>query len=129
MKDLDNYREYRGNCRSAAEEACKADPDLRIVRGHYICPAWGEQQHWWTVRNDGSIYDPTRGQFPSNGFGDYVPFDGTVHCDECGGVVTEEDATIGGNGRYAFCSNRCHSRFTLPVDYLHMVTGGDHEKA
>jgi len=38
----------------------------------------------WTTQEDGSVYDPTKLQFPSEGFGEYVPFDGTVTCSECG---------------------------------------------
>lgn len=113
-EELKNYRKYRGKCKSAAEKACACDPSLTIVRGHYICLMWGKQQHWWTVRKDGSINDPTKDQFPSGGFGEYVPFDGTVYCDECGKIVPEDDATLGGNGRYAFCSYRCFGKFIMP---------------
>lgn len=117
MEEFENYRRYRGKCRSAAEEACACDPSLTIVRGHYKCPKWGLQQHWWTVGKDGSIYDPTKAQFPSNGLGEYIPFDGMAHCDECGKIVSEEDATIGGNGRYAFCSYHCFGKFIMPDNH------------
>lgn len=57
----------RGRCRELAEAAAFTDPNLTVVRGHYDCPFWGMQPHWWTVRPDGSIYDPTAAQFPSSG--------------------------------------------------------------
>jgi hypothetical protein len=105
------YAKYRGKCRSMSEAAVAADPTLRLVRGHYFCPIYGQQAHWWTVRPDGTIYDPTALQFPSNGHGEYVEFDGWHDCAECGKKIREEDAAIGGNGHYAFCSGKCYARF------------------
>ena len=106
----EGYRKFRGRCKELSEEACKADPLLTLVRGHYFCPIWNtEEPHWWTVRQDGTIYDPTKEQFPSKGMGFYTPFNGTVSCAECGKALPEEEADIDGN--YAFCSNRCHCRF------------------
>lgn len=58
---------------------------------------------------DGTIFDPTREQFPSKGFGIYTPFDGTVECSECGKTLKEEEAQF--ESRYCFCSTRCHMRF------------------
>lgn len=104
-----NYS-LRGRCREMSEAACKKDPTLTLVRGHYYCPVWNvDEQHWWTVRPDGSIYDPTRQQFPSCGYGTYTPFNGKVSCAQCGKETTEEKARI--EGRYAFCSYECHGRF------------------
>lgn len=106
----DGYRLYRGRCKELSEAACEEDPTLRLVRGHYYCPMWNrDEPHWWTVRQDGTIHDPTREQFPSRGLGVYTPFDGTVSCAECGKEVAEEEADLDGN--YAFCSYRCHGRF------------------
>lgn len=102
---MSNYLKYRGKCRELCEQACFDDPSLKLVRGYYICPTWGKQAHWWTVRPNGMINDPTRLQFPSEGFGEYVEFDGVVECANCGAEVKEEDATIYGN--YAFCSGSC----------------------
>ena len=79
MKTInDNYTKFRGKCKQMAEEAIKADPTLTLVRGHYYDAEWGMQQHWWTVRKDGAVYDPTALQFPSAGHGEYIPFDGMV---------------------------------------------------
>lgn len=106
---VSDYLKFRGQCKAMSEAACKADPTLTLVRGHYFCPHWGEQAHWWTMRPDGSIFDPTARQFQSNGAGTYVPFDGTVKCSNCGKLIKEEDADI--EGRYAFCSYECHGVF------------------
>ncbi len=106
----DGYRLFRGRCKELSEAACKNDPTLTLVRGHYYCPIWNTAEpHWWTVRQDGSIHDPTKWQFPSRGLGFYEPFDGTVDCGNCGKTVKEEEASI--DGRYAFCSHQCHGRF------------------
>lgn len=104
-----DYAKYRGKCKEMCEAACTIDSTLTLVRGHYYCPFWGEQPHWWTVRPDGTIFDPTKDQFPSKGNGEYIPFDGILHCAECGKEMMEEGADIEGN--YAFCSYLCHGRF------------------
>lgn len=106
---LADYKQFRGRCKEACEAAVKADPSLTLIRGHYFCPQWGEQAHWWTVRKDGTIHDPTRLQFPSAGHGHYEPFNGIVHCSECGKEMTEQEASFESN--YAFCSYQCHGRF------------------
>jgi hypothetical protein len=107
---MENYRKYRGKCREMSEELVLEDRSLRLVKGWYVCPIWGKQAHWWTVRQDGTIVDPTVAQFLSNGAGEYVEYDGTVECAQCGRKMREEDATF--YGRYAFCKNTdCLSRF------------------
>jgi len=105
----EDYMRYRGKCKEMSEAAVAADPTLRLVRGHYHCPWWGKQPHWWTVRPDGTVYDPTARQFPSKGTGDYVEFDGRVACSNCGKEGVEEDFSFESN--YAFCSTACHMRF------------------
>ena len=107
MSDSD-YTKYRGKCKEFSEAAIEADPSLTLVRGYYYCPEWGEQQHWWTKRPDGSIYDPTAQQFPSKGTGTYVEFNGVVTCEECGKTLHEEDAIFMGN--YPVCSSTCAKR-------------------
>lgn len=104
------YRQYRGKCKEMAEAAVAADPTLRLVRGHYLEPLWGrEEAHWWTVRPDGTIFDPTRLQFPSGGVAEfYTEFDGICQCHECGRDVPEAEAIIAGNGHYALCSMACY---------------------
>lgn len=103
-----DYMRFRGKCRELSEAAVAADPALTLVRGYYLCPWWGEQAHWWTVRQDGTIHDPTAAQFPSKGAGVYVPFDGMVTCEECGKELKEEEATI--DPPHVFCSTLCYAR-------------------
>lgn len=105
-----NY-DLRGKCKEMSEAAVAADPTLRLVRGHYYCPHWGKQAHWWAEKSDGTIVDPTAEQFPSQGHGIYVEFDGWANCDECGERIHEDDGIIGGNGNYIFCSGTCYGRF------------------
>ena len=106
----EGYRLYRGRCKELSEAAITEDPSLTLVRGHYYCPMWNrDEPHWWTLRKDGTIYDPSREQFPSRGHGIYTPFSGMVECAECGRELAEDDARIEGN--YAFCSYMCHGRF------------------
>ena len=105
-----DYLKFRGQCKPMAEAAVKADPTLTLVRGHYFCPHWGKQAHWWTVRQDGTIFDPSAAQFPSKGAGEYMPFDGTVECSNCGKGMTEETAWRF-EGCYAYCSYTCYGQF------------------
>jgi hypothetical protein len=108
---MNNYIKFRGKCKELCEEACKTDSTLTLVRGHYWCPIWNSmEQHWWTIRKDGTIYDPTCKQFPSEGNGTYIPFDGIVGCSECGKEMKEEEVNCS-DGNYAFCSYSCYGRF------------------
>jgi hypothetical protein len=105
----DDYSKYRGKCKEMSEAAVAEDPTLTLVRGHYYCPIWGEQPHWWAKAPDGKIVDPTKDQFPSKGIGEYVEFNGRVKCSECGKDMAEEEASYESN--YCFCSYECHGRF------------------
>lgn len=111
----DDYEKYRGKCLVMSKEAVKLDPSLKLVRGYYYCPIWNKkEQHWWTVKTDGEIYDPTRKQFASKGVGEYTEFDGNIECDHCNKKVTEEKAII--EGRYCYCSMLCHGKFIGAID-------------
>jgi len=104
-----NYIKYRGKCKEMSEAAIKEDPSLTLVRGYYFDPVWNtEEPHWWTVGEDGIIYDPSAKQFPSCGLGVYTEFDGTFVCEECSKTVKENDAVIYGN--YVVCSDNCAMR-------------------
>ena len=103
------YLKYRGKCKEMSEALVAADPSLTLCRGHYHCPMWGEQAHWWCKKQDGTIIDPTKDQFPSRGAGEYVEFDGTVECSNCGKKMREDEAEY--ESRYAFCSYECHGKF------------------
>lgn len=100
-----DYAKYRGKCKEMAESAIVSDPSLTLCRGWYYDPFWGEQMHWWTKRQDGSIYDPTKDQFPSKGLGTYREFDGFYECEQCGREVAEKDMIPAGT--HPCCSNKC----------------------
>ncbi len=105
-----DYIKFRGKCKELSEAACASDPTLKLVRGHYYCPFWNSNEpHWWCERKDGTVYDPSKDQFPSKGAGIYMPFDGILHCSQCDKEILEENADIEGN--YVFCSYKCHGRF------------------
>ena len=106
---MTDYEKYRGNCKEFCDKLIESTPTLRLVRGHYHCPYWGKQAHWWCEDADGEIVDPTVKQFPSNGMGEYVEFDGTCTCSECGNQGAEDVFQFESN--YCFCSNNCHLRF------------------
>lgn len=105
----DDYTRFRGKCKEMSEALVAADPSLRLVRGHYVCPFWGEQAHWWCVKPSGEIVDPTVAQFPSKGMGEYVEFDGIVKCEQCCKGMPEGEVPYS-EGRFAFCSYRCYGR-------------------
>lgn len=108
-QQTEDYLRFRGKCKELAEVAILEDPTLKLVRGHYYCYAHGEQPHWWCEKPDGTIIDPSARQFPSNGNGAYVPFNGIVECAQCGKEMQEDEAHFESN--YAFCSTRCNMRF------------------
>lgn len=99
--------DLRGKCKEFSEAAVAADPTLRLVRGWYHDPIWGAQEHWWTLRPDGTIHDPTAGQFPVGGVPSlYEEYRGVFPCQGCGAEVAEDDPK-----RYeACCSYRCYGR-------------------
>lgn len=105
-----DYSKYRGKCKELSEAACAANPSLMMIRGHYFCPIWNTQEaHWWCEDKHGNITDPSKNQFPSKGLGEYVAFDGTMECAECGKTLQEHDAVF--ESSYAFCSTRCLMKF------------------
>ena len=102
-----NYSKYRGKCKELAQKEVLADPTLRLVRGHYLCPLWGMQAHWWCVKPDGTILDPTVKQFPTAGVGaEYLEFDGLVECEHCHARVVEEE--VYQVEQHAYCSYTCY---------------------
>lgn len=105
-----DYKEFRGRCKELVDAAIAADGTLTAVRGHYYCHIFGEQPHWWCVTTDGTVFDPSARQFPSNGKGAYVPFDGYFECSNCGKSMREEEVSHH-ESNYVFCSTTCHMRF------------------
>lgn len=109
-EDKSDYLKYRGKCKEFCEELIKQDPTLKLVRGYYFCPIWNtDEPHWWCVKPDGTIVDPTAKQFGSKGNGIYTEFDGTFNCANCDKQIKEEDAQFYSN--YIFCSGECIARF------------------
>lgn len=99
-----NVTETYGKCHEVSQAMAAAFPELRLVRGHYYCIAWGERGHWWLATPDGSIVDPTAAQFPSKGTGEYVEWDDsqpepTGRCPQCGELCYDGDY---------LCSDACH---------------------
>lgn len=108
----EGYRQFRGKCRELSEALAAKNPTLRVVRGHYYCPTWGEQPHWWCVdTTTGKVVDPTATQFPSNGIGVYVEFNGILSCEYCGKEFRENEGYY--NGRHCYCSGDCLCRDVL----------------
>ena len=104
-----DYLKYRGKCKEMCEQLITEQPELTLVRGHYVCPVWGSQEHWWCIDIEGRVIDPSVRQFPTNGIGaEYIPFNGIVTCEECGKQLPEEDAQFMGN--YPVCSSKCGLR-------------------
>lgn len=104
----ENVPEAYGKCVDATANMAQAFPELKRVRGQYICAIWGERDHWWCVDGMGNIVDPTASQFPSKGLGIYTPWkEGTPEptgiCSDCGGKCYDHRS---------FCSDEC-ARKTL----------------
>lgn len=106
---MSDYLMYRGKCKELAEAEVSVDPTLRLVRGYYLCPLWGQQAHWWCVKPDGTIVDPSVRQFPTKGAGaEYIEYNGNIDCEHCGKTVKEGDAYAVDHHRY--CSDQCYAR-------------------
>jgi hypothetical protein len=104
---VSDYLEFRGKCKELAEASVAADPSLRVVRGFYHCPMWGKQAHWWAVKPDGTIVDPSVKQFPTAGaLAEYEEFDGCIECEFCHKSVSENDAYY--VLPHAYCSYECY---------------------
>lgn len=102
-----DYGKYRGRCKEMADDAFAHDQSLTVVCGWYICPFWGKQAHWWCVRPDGTIVDPSVKQFPTAGAGaEYVPYAGQVECEYCNKSVAESD--VYAVDHHVYCSYECY---------------------
>lgn len=81
-----------GQCKEVCLKMQKVFPELELVKGHYFCASWGSRMHWWLVSRTGTIIDPTKLQFPSQGNGVYDPLDETApqptgKCPNCGEYI------------------------------------------
>lgn len=112
----------RGRCHSMALEAAEADATLKAVAGWYHCPIWGQEEHWWCERADGTIVDPTAAQFPSNGSGRYERHDGPAWCLQCGIDFPWEQYMETGR---PICSDECYCRMVgVPYTPHPPISGG-----
>lgn len=106
---MNNYQKYRGKCKEMAEKAVSENAELELVKGWYDDPIWGRQAHWWTMKPNGEIYDPTKKQFPSGGIAEfYIPFSGTYPCEFCGKEVLENDGYP--VEHHFYCSYSCYGK-------------------
>lgn len=99
----------RGKCMDAAQEMASVFPQLRVEKGH-VESANGREAHWWCVDTDGSIVDPTRGQF--HGVVEYEAFqEGDEvrlgRCMECGDEIWGQPS----RGLQCICSDACAIAF------------------
>lgn len=109
MKTLDErYTEWisrhvssdpTGKCADITLSMAVAFPELRRVRGHYLCLITRrEHPHWWMETSKGQVIDPTASQFPSGGSGTYIEHFGpepTGKCPNCGGYVYDGGTVCG----------------------------------
>jgi len=100
-----------GRCEEVTLQMQVVFPELKRVRGHYYCPAWGEREHWWLVDPEGDIVDPTKAQFPSYGCGTYIAWvegdpEPTGMCLNCGEYVYD-------GSRH--CNEACRRTFMLSL--------------
>lgn len=77
-----------GRCHEASAEMRAAFPELQEKKGYVETLAWGEREHVWLVDEEGTILDPTEGQFPHGAlaYREWVPGSLTRvgRCMECG---------------------------------------------
>ena len=91
-----------GQCKEVTRQMAETFPELKRIRGHYYCWAWGERAHWWLADTNGTIIDPTAQQFPSKGKGEYVTVGGEwKKCSACNGKGGHTKVTSHGKGAAA----------------------------
>ena len=102
-----------GQCKEVSRKMAEVFPELKRIRGHYYCWAWGERAHWWLADANGTIIDPTAQQFPSKGKGEYVPWpegalEPTGMCPNCGDPCYDGNTCCSescANAYVAYCMN------------------------
>ena len=109
-KYAETHQYLAGLCASASKELAAAFPTLRIVRGHVSGVLIGRRGHWWCEDPDGTIYDPTRRQFP--GPMDYEEWQpGTEvrvgRCMNCGDDIYEIIESLDNVVQKCCCSEAC----------------------
>ena len=83
-----------GMCQSRSKEMQKVFPELILCRGYYTSPIDGMPAHWWLKTPDGTVVDPTVGQFKMGKQGCYEEYNEDDHgplpigkCMNCGDLV------------------------------------------
>jgi hypothetical protein len=104
-----------GKCKEAVEEMHAEFPELRVVRGHAVCPApWGEREHWWLEEQGGRILDPTALQFTAgvHTYREYSEGDPICvgKCRDCGEEIWGDPERFEGYST-DFCNERCANAY------------------
>ena len=105
-----NVENTYGECKNYSEKMLIQFPELKLIRGHYLCGVWGEREHWWLMDEDNNIIDPTAAQFPTKGHCVYRPWDESCEepigkCINCGGYV------FSGEFGTEMCSKKCADEY------------------
>lgn len=98
-----------GRCHEASAEMRAAFPELKEKKGYVQTLAWGEREHVWLVDEEGSILDPTKGQFPQVlSYREWVPGSLTRvgRCMECGEHIWKCVDSLEGE-REVICGPKC----------------------
>lgn len=106
------YAQLRGQCANAAARMVLSFPELRVVKGHVFVPLWGtREQHWWLEAPDGSVVDPTEGQFSAGIVLREEYRDGDAlrvgRCMNCGDDILAFSFDEAMRGKRPFCSDEC----------------------
>lgn len=105
-----------GRCETASKEMQTAFPELRLVRGYVLVFGWGQRGHWWLEAPDGTVVDPTVGQFPEGRVLDYdewLPGHPVCvgKCMECGEQIWREVDSLDDVRPQRFCDDICTRAF------------------
>lgn len=100
-----------GKCAAATKEMAAAFPELTRVAGWAHLEGGGSPEHWWCVTADGTVVDPTAGQWstPVERYEAFKP-GGTVRvgrCMNCGWDIYDKVTTLDGPRRFV-CSDECN---------------------
>lgn len=103
MSRLEEYESWIANCKkdkgagmchARSKEMQAVFPELILCRGYYTSALDGAPAHWWLKTADGTIVDPTAGQFQMGKQGCYEEYNERDHgplpigkCMNCGSLV------------------------------------------
>jgi hypothetical protein len=107
----------QAQCYSFCEAFVEKFSHLTMVKGWYVAAEHNYTEHWWLIEKDGTVVDPTKGQF-SIQTGEYVShgskrakelelFAKIGRCPNCGGDIYEGDEDFGG-----VCSDECAASYS-----------------